>query len=406
MGLSKGPILGFLAFCLSLVACVGAYDATRVFPTAVSNSVPERSFMGGGALGGNADTTYLTRLRLEEIPESSWAWVTHRMELEAGEKITHRHKPAFVYSIEGMHDLMAAGTNRVREGQALSVRSEIEHSHRASFGPTVFWETRLDRPGSTPAGFEAETVFESPVLEDIPENPLVVFIPVEIPPGGETSVHSHPGPEFIYQMSGGIDYQNDIIGVRKMVAGDVEGLPPLTAVQKRNPSDEQAVFLSWFLVDTEKDFASPAAFRDAGLGQNLALLENGASVAGVSSNFGSGGNDSAFGAANALDGDPATEWSSASDGDAVWIDVELAAMTNVTSVGFWTRTMGDTAQVNSFQVTTGQGETYGPFTVDDATTIYRFETQFTARRLQFELLDTSGGNTGALEIEVYGEVAR
>jgi hypothetical protein len=68
--------------------------------------------------------------------------------------------------------------------------------------------------------------------------------------------------------------------------------------------------------------------------------------------------------------------------------------------------MGDTAQVNSFQVTTGQGETYGPFTVDDGTTIYRFETQFTARRLQFELLDTSGGNTGALEIEVYGEVAR
>jgi hypothetical protein len=44
--------------------------------------------------------------------------------------------------------------------------------------------------------------------------------------------------------------------------------------------------------------------------------------------------------------------------------------------------------------------------VDDGTTIYRFETQFTARRLQFELLDTSGGNTGALEIEVYGEVAR
>ena len=58
----------------------------------------------------------------------------------------------------------------------------LEHSHRASFGPTVFWETRLDRPGSTPAGFEAETVFESPVLEDIPENLLVVFIPVEIPP--------------------------------------------------------------------------------------------------------------------------------------------------------------------------------------------------------------------------------
>ncbi len=152
----------------------------------------------------------------------------------------------------------------------------------------------MERPGSTPAGFEAETIFESPVLEGIPENPLVVFILVEIPPGGETSIHTHPGPEFIYQLSGGIDYQNGITGVRKMVAGDVEGIPPLTAVQKRNPSDKKAVFLSWFLVDTEKDFASPAAFPDAGLGQNLALLENGASVAAVSSNFGNSGNTGAL----------------------------------------------------------------------------------------------------------------
>ena len=52
-------------------------------------------------------------------------------------------------------------------------------------------------------------------------------------------------------------------------------------------------------------------------------------------------NHSAFGAANALDGDPATKWSSAADGDGAWIDVELPSVTNVTSVGFWTRTMGD-----------------------------------------------------------------
>jgi quercetin dioxygenase-like cupin family protein len=362
--------------------------------------------MGGGVLGGNADATYLTRLSLDEIPEGPWAWVTHRVELEEGEKITHRHKPAFVYSIEGMHDLMTAGTNRVREGQASTVRSENEHSHRASFGPSVFWETMLDRPGSGPPGIEAETLFESPVLVDIPKNPLVIFILVEIPLGGETSIHTHPGPEFIYQLSGGIDYQNGIIGARRMVAGDVEGIPPLTAVQKRNPSDGKAVFLSWFLVDTEKDFASPAAFAEAGPVQNLALMENGASVAGVSSNFGGGGNDSAFGAANALDGDPATEWSSASDGDEAWIEVELASATNVKSVGFWSRTMGDTAQVRSFQVTTDSGDTYGPFTVTDATTIYWFDTQFTAKRLRFELLETSGGNTGALEIEVYGEPVR
>ena len=188
-----------------------------------------------------------------------------------------------------------------------------------------------------------------------------------------------------------------------MVAGDVEGIPPLTAVQKRNPSDEEAVFLSWFLVDTEKDWASPAAFADAGLGQNLALLKNGASVAGVSSNFGGGGNDSAFGAANALDGDPATGWSSAGDSNAAWIEVQLPSETNVTSVGFWTRTMGDSAQVRSFHVTTGRGETYGPFTVDTATVIYRFETQFTAKLLRFELLDTSRGPARARAVEGYCE---
>jgi len=54
-------------------------------------------------------------------------------------------------------------------------------------------------------------------------------------------------------------------------------------------------------------------------------------------------------------------------------------------------------------VTTDRGETYGPFTVNDATTIYRFDTQFTAKRLRFELLGSSSDSTGALEIEVYGK---
>lgn len=54
--------------------------------------------------------------------------------------------------------------------------------------------------------------------------------------------------------------------------------------------------------------------------------------------------------------------------------MELASETNVTSVGFWTWSMGDTAQVNSFQVATDRDETSGPFTGNDAMTIYRFDT--------------------------------
>ena len=191
-----------------------------------------------------------------------------------------------------------------------------------------------------------ETVFVSPTLKGIPKNPLAVFVLVTVPPGGETSVHTHPGPEFIYQLSGGIDcqgYQNDIFGMLQITNGDIEGIPPTTSVQNRNPSGGTVAFLSWFLVDLSQPFASPAFSHDTGLGINLASLRNGVSVAAVSSNFGEGGIYSTFGAADAIDWDPLTEWSSASDGDTAWIDVELASETNRTSVGFWTQTMGDTA---------------------------------------------------------------
>ena len=374
-------------------------------------------------MGGNASTILLAQIQLEEVPAGPLAWMTHRYSLAAGESLSHNDPLAFVYAERGPHGLKSelvitevfaedtghtAGqqetiVSTLNQGEGAAVRPGSNHVHEASGGPSTFWETRLDVPDYILADPAVETVFVSPTLEGIPKNPLAVFVLVKVPPGGETSVHTHPGPEFIYQLSGGIDYQNDIVGVLQMTNGDIEGIPPATSVQKRNPSGGTAAFLSWFLVDPSQPFASPALFHDIGLGINLASPENGASVAAVSSNFGGGGIYSTFGAANAIDGDTATEWSSASDGDTAWIDVELASETNITSVGFWTRTMGDTAQVNSFQVTTDRDETYGPFTVNDATTIYRFDTQFTARRLRFELLDTSGGNTGALEIEVYGE---
>ena len=196
----------------------------------------------------------------------------------------------------------------------------------------------------------APTIFESEVLVDIPSDPLAVFVLVFVPSGGETSVHTHPGTEFIYQRGGHIHYQNEIIGIKRLSPGDAEGIPPETSVQKRNSYKEPSAFLSWFLVDPELPFASPAIFSDPGRGINLALMENGAS--------------------NELDRDLATDWSSAGDGDDAWIEVELAEVTRIRSVGFWTRTMGNSAQVRSFQVTTDDGEVHGPFAVDLATTVY------------------------------------
>jgi len=126
-----------------------------------------------------------------------------------------------------------------------------------------------------------------------------------------------------------------------------------------------------------------------------------ARIVAVSSEYG-GASDGPFAAVRAIDGDPSTQWSSDGDGDAAWIEIELAAPTHVERVGFWTRTMGSSAQVLSFRITTDQGEEFGPFELSDAAQIHSFDTDFTARRLRFEAVETSGGNTGAVEIEIYG----
>ena len=153
----------------------------------------------------------------------------------------------------------------------------------------------------------------------------------------------------------------------------------------------------------EYTFRTLPADAAAGGEVNLASAQAGARVVGVSSNYGGGSDDSSYGALKAVDGNPSTQWSSDGEGDEAWIEVELAAETRVTRVGFWTRTMGSSAQIGSFQIVAERGETIGPFDLADASQAYYFDTDFTARRVRFEVVTSSGGNTGAVEIEVYGE---
>ncbi len=155
------------------------------------------------------------------------------------------------------------------------------------------------------------------------------------------------------------------------------------------------------------DFSFRTLPADAGAlpkpeGENLAALEAGARVLAASSNFGGGDFAGGWGGNSAFDGDLTTQWSSDGDGDGAWIQIELAAETHVTSLGFWTRTMGESAQIFSFQVETDRGEVAGPFRLSDASSVHFFETDLTARSLKFQALETSGGNTGAVEIQVYG----
>ncbi len=396
----------WVALFLSAAAACQASDDLEPGPAPAEGEIS----MGGSALGGNAQTTVLGRAVLanENIVQDP-AWIAHEVHLAEGETVEHSHEFAFLYAKEGPHRLIVdAGSQALEPGSGAEVAASTMHRHEGAEGGSVFWEVRLAAPGSPLPGEldNVRPIFESRVEGEIPTRPLAVFVHVLVPTGGETSVHTHPGPELIYTISGTIEYENKLIGAKVMKPGEFEGIPPGVSVQKRNKFEQDAEFLSWFLVDGAQPFASPARFPAPGIeGENLALLENGASVVSVSSNYQDRPNDSAFGANNALDGDPATEWSSNGDGDEAWIEIELPEVTQVRTIGFWTRTMGDSAQVFSVRVVTDRDEIYGPFELGDAASVYYYDTAFTARRLRFEAVDTSGGNTGAIEIEVYGEPA-
>lgn len=134
-------------------------------------------------------------------------------------------------------------------------------------------------------------------------------------------------------------------------------------------------------------------------GRNVASLKGGTKVVGVSSNYGGEGNDSTYGANQAIDGDPSTEWSSNGDGDRAWIEIELSQPSRLIAIGFWTRTMGTTAQIREFEIIVDSRTKLGPFTVPNAAGTHYFPVDVEAKRLRFAVVKSTGGNTGAIEIE-------
>ena len=251
-----------------------------------------------------------------------------------------------------------------------------------------------------------------------------VILPLDETPGGfeGPKVEDNTGTSVVIQFTSGVPTMCNVafgtdptygaLATMPMMGGAVRehavsltGLTPNTAYHYRlTLTDERAqVYQSEDLAfTTAENDASPAAPRPEG--EDVASLAAGARIAGVSSNFGAGDNDSSFGANPAIDSQPNTEWSSNGDGDDAWIEIELPGIYDVHAIGFWTRKMpNDTAQIFSFTVVTDQGETHGPFDLADANQIYYFPVEFTARTLRFQAVSTNTGNTGAVEIEVYGE---
>ena len=153
---------------------------------------------------------------------------------------------------------------------------------------------------------------------------------------------------------------------------------------------------------TTPDFATAAGDQVAT--DNLASPEMGAEVIGYSSAFGDAGLNDRWGVGNAFDGNPNTEWSTAGDGNQAWVEVRLAQRAQIKSIDFQTRAMGDGSAIAlAFTVTTDSGETFGPFEVPDANGSFSFDLQTEAETLRFALVETTGGNTGVVDIAVHGE---
>lgn len=139
---------------------------------------------------------------------------------------------------------------------------------------------------------------------------------------------------------------------------------------------------------------TPGDTLPAGVGENIAVT---ATVTEVSSEF-----SDAWSGANAIDGDAQTEWSSKGDGAEAFITLDLGESRSVAGVEFVTRSMTDGSAVTlTYSVVVDEGQRYGPF---PAGTPARGSVQlleFEGQSLRFEVEETTGGNTGAIEVRVF-----
>ncbi len=158
-----------------------------------------------------------------------------------------------------------------------------------------------------------------------------------------------------------------------------------------------------FYVSKVMSFTTKSAEEKADLGKNIALTSLGAKVVDVSSNYANGDNDSTWGANNAIDGNPNSEWSSNGNGNDSFITIELASESEISGFGLWTRTMGSSAEISQFEVINEFGDSYGPFNISNANGIFDFAVNARGKRFTFKVVDSNGGNTGVVEIAIYAK---
>lgn len=132
---------------------------------------------------------------------------------------------------------------------------------------------------------------------------------------------------------------------------------------------------------------------DTATARNLAVA---GTVTEVSSKF-----SGLWAGGNAIDGDLSTEWSSAGDGDDSFITVDLGTPQQVAGFEFLTRTMADgTATTTSYTVTIDGGDVLGPFPAGNPAHPAPATVDAQGQVFRFEVTDSTGGNTGAIEIRI------
>ena len=124
-----------------------------------------------------------------------------------------------------------------------------------------------------------------------------------------------------------------------------------------------------------------------------------ATVTDVSSEY-----SASFVGANAMDGSLSTEWSSAGDGDGAYIVLDFGELMLIEGVGFRTREMSDGTSITTSFTATVDGKVYGPFPAGPGLSVALL--QATGETVRIDVETSTGGNTGAVEIEVYGESER
>lgn len=142
-------------------------------------------------------------------------------------------------------------------------------------------------------------------------------------------------------------------------------------------------------------------------GPNVALASAGTTIADRSSNWSNVADDAVWGAANAIDGSMRTAWSSFGDGDDAWILLDLGQERDLSRVGFRSRKMTDgTAIILSFRLVFQDGSIQGPFASVNPDVRHTYDLEpVRSRTVRVEAVETTTGNTGILEVQLYEPLA-